>query len=989
MTMKTTRNRLMATTMIGSAMALTLSAAPAFAQDAPAVEEIVVTGSRIQSPGVKSASPIVSIGAEELKFQASPEMEKVIRNLPISVPSDGENVNNGTAGASTVNLRGLGAQRNLIMMDGHRITPYDVSGIVDVSNIPTALIERVDVITGGASAVYGSDAISGAINFITKKNFEGIEFEASHSKTGENDGATYASALTMGTNMADGRGNVVMSLNYSKREGVLLSARPFGILGIVTADGTNLGAAAPEAPPAGCGGPNTAVAGGSTTTIPTRISIAGGPALGQFRADGSIGANCSVFNFNPFNYYQTPQERFGGTAIGHFDINEHVQAYANVMFSKTNVRQQVAPSGIFGSSYFVPLANPFLSASALSTILDTANADLTSGDPLIVDGTNWRDLNTNGVVDAADDLKLSIRRRTLEIGPRSTTYDNSSYQMQFGLRGQAFDGWNWDASFQRGESTRIQTSAGYTNVANFELALDAVSATACRSGGSCVPVNVFGGYGSITPAMAAYVGASALLKSNYVQTIATASIGGPVKAIQSPWATAPLAISIGTEYREETGSTTPDECLKLAPVSCLGGAGGNTLPISGGFSVKEIFGEAILPIANDLMLAKSLNLELGYRYSDYDPSGVNRTWKAGFNWQPVDSLLIRVMRQRAARAPNVGELGAPTVTSLSNAIMDPCSIENADGLVGNTVLIDRCVATGMRSSQVGAVQDIVSGQINAFSGTDLAHLPTPETADTTTIGFVWTPTFIPAVTRPYLSVDYYKIDIQHTIGSFSAQEILDSCYGSGDTAACSKIIRVDGDLASDGSGIQMFTTNLDYQKAAGIEIGSGFGLGLDTFGLDPKWGTLSVGLTANYYLTNESRSATTVPVIDCLGYYGTSCGNPVHELRWVQRTTWKVSNLELSYLWRHQSKTNIERVQLDATYAPFQSIDAYDYVDLAANYSFNDAVRVSASVRNVFDKNPPIVGAEAGTTASNSGNTFPSNFDTLGRVYTVGLNLRF
>ena len=249
-----TRNRLLATTIIcGTAFA----ALPVMAQEAAGpIEEIVVTGSRIAVPGIKSASPIVSVGAEELKMQATPEIGKVLRNLPISVPGDGENVNNGTAGVSTVNLRGLGAQRNLILLNGHRMTPYNVDGRVDVSNVPTSLIDRIDVVTGGASAVYGSDAISGAINFITKRNFEGVEFNTGYAVTGENDGQTYNADLTLGTNMADGRGNATIFMNYSKRDGVQLGARPVGVLGVVTEDGSILGASTPPAPPA-CRWPST------------------------------------------------------------------------------------------------------------------------------------------------------------------------------------------------------------------------------------------------------------------------------------------------------------------------------------------------------------------------------------------------------------------------------------------------------------------------------------------------------------------------------------------------------------------------------------------------------------------------------------------------------------------------------------------------------------------------------------------------------------
>src|SRR3990167_1393015 len=213
------RERLLASSMICGVAMAAFSATAAYAQEE--VQEVVVTGSRIQVPGLQSASPITTVGADEIRLQQASEVEQVIRFLPASVPGDNPARNNGTAGVSTINLRGLGPQRNLIMMDGKRITPYDVNGRVDVSVIPTAMLERVDVITGGASAVYGSDAISGMINFILKKDFEGVEFDAGHSLTGDGDAKTYRAALTVGANVADGRGNVVMNLGYSKREPLL------------------------------------------------------------------------------------------------------------------------------------------------------------------------------------------------------------------------------------------------------------------------------------------------------------------------------------------------------------------------------------------------------------------------------------------------------------------------------------------------------------------------------------------------------------------------------------------------------------------------------------------------------------------------------------------------------------------------------------------------------------------------------------------------
>lgn len=989
--------------MIGGFAALAF-AAPAVAQTAAPqaqLDEIVVTGSRITVPGLTSASPITTVGSEEIALQQTAEVEQIIRNLPISQPGDGDNVNNGTAGVSTINLRGLGSQRNLVLINGQRVTPYNINGTVDVSGIPTAFLERVDIITGGASAVYGSDAISGAINFVLKRNFEGVEFESGYSATGDNDGQEYRANLSMGANVAEGRGNVALNLNYNKREGVQLGARPLGLLGIVTADGSgysnflNNQLPTPPADPL-CQATGAVAAGGSTTTIPTRTQITGiGTTASQYRNDGSLGANCSVFNFNPFNYYQTPLERFGGLAIGSYEINDHAEVYGRMSFTSTSVRQQIAPSGIFGNSYFIPLANPYITSSARSTILSQANAARLAGTlhavtPVPIAGQNqqWRDLNSNGVVDSPDDLSMVIRRRTLELGERSTTYNNDYYQMVVGMRGEAWDGWNYDITLQRGESDRSNISAGYTNVANFANAINAVSTTACRTGGSaCVPVNVFGGLGSITPAMAGYIGAVGIERQNYVQQMATATIGGTVDWFRSPFASTSAALNVGIEYREETASTNPDECLKLAPASCLGGAGGNTLPVSGGYSVGEVFGEALIPLIQDMPGVNSLVLEVGLRYSDYDPSGGSSTYKVGLTWEPTDDLRFRIMKQRAARAPNVGELAAPQVSGLRNANYDPCSLGAPAGSITAAVRA-LCISTGMTNAQVGTVQDIVSGQIATFEGTDLTRLPDIETADTLTFGLVWTPSFLPeSILRPTLSLDYYDIKIDDYIGAYSSQEVLDACYLGGQVAQCAKIRRVNGDLASPAAGVERYTTNLHYLQAEGVELGASAGYDLGVMFGQPS--ELSFGFNLNYYMANESQSDASLDVIDCLGYYGTDCGNPTPEYRFNQRGTWAIGPLQLSYMWRYLGESSIEPDQAAGTFAAFRQIAAYDYVDLSATYDINDSTRLTVGVENVGNGAPPVLGNEAADTGSNGGNTLPSYYETLGRVYSVSLNMRF
>jgi iron complex outermembrane recepter protein len=984
----TTRGLMLATTII-SGMAF---AAPAFAQTAPtpaaapaAADIVVVTGTRITAPGVQSASPITSIGGADLQLTQVAEPEKLLRSLPSTIPGDGENVNNGTAGVTSINMRGLGARRNLVLMDGKRMTPYNINGIVDVSSIPQAMLERIDILTGGASTVYGSDAMSGVINFVLKKDFEGVEVDLKRTITGDNDGQIVTASAAIGANLDDGRGNVALSMNWTKRDPVTLAARAFGIVNVDSDDGPPASGLA--AAPANCSGPNAIASGGSSTTIPARVSYMGGN--GQFREDGTFGANCSTFNFNPYNYYQTPQERYSTTAIARYDINDHVEAYARATFAATNIRQQIAPSGVFGNLFFVPLNNPYLPAAARATII--AQAEAFRANPLNSTAGRWNDLNRNGVVDAADELQISIRRRTVELGERSTTFDNNTFQVVAGLKGDLgtfLPEWTWDASVQMGQADRTNVSAGYTNVTNIQNALRATNTTTCLNGdATCVPINLFGPFGSITPAQAAYSSGTALEQQNYTQSVAGATVGGPVYGLKSPAADSPVSVVFGYEYRNETGKTTPDECLKVAPTSCLGGAGGNTLPVAGGFTVNEVFTEVGVPLVSGKPLFESLSLELGYRVANYSVTGQNTTWKAGVDWALTDQFRFRAMQQKAARAPNVGELFAPFTTGLQNSGLDPCS--SAQPLAGRTTALRAiCQSTGQSAGAVWNVQNIVVGQVGTFEGSDPTRPPAPEEADTTTIGFVWRPSFGGFFKNSSVTLDYYDIKVNKYIGLGQPQEVLDGCYIDNKAEFCSLIVRINGDLATPGSGIRLLTTNLDYRQATGFELGISTKFDLESLGFDSKWGSISISYNANLYTKNESRTNPTSDVIDCNGFYGTSC-DPVHKYRSTQRTTWSVGDFQLSYNWRHSSAIQAELAEAPDRFPAFRQIKAYDYIDLSGSWDFSSVISFTASVTNATDKAPPIVGNTIGTTAYNSGNTFPSNFDVLGRVYGVGVNVKF
>ncbi len=961
-----------------------------------ALEEVVVTGSRIARPGAVSTSPIFTLDSEEISFQQEPELERVLRDLPSTIPGDGQNVNNGTDGAATVDLRALGPQRNLVLMNGRRITPFNYKGRVDTSIIPTALIERVDIITGGASAVYGSDAIAGAVNVILKDDFRGVVLDISHNETFDEDGDVDKITLTLGSDLDDGKGNVVFALSWSERQPLLLGERDLGNAAINTATGTGVGeflrgesGITPTVE--GCTGPSVVdiTASGSTTAIPTRLAIASAGSVGQFLNDRSVytGNNrggCSKFNFNPFNYYRTPNEKYNVFFSGNYEINEYLDVYANVEYSNVTVRAQIAPSGTFGATFDVPLANPFISDSALTEILEVANNAIIEG-TLSPGGAgdNWHDVNGNGVVDLDDYLKLRLQRRTVELGPRSENYDLNHYMIVLGARGDIGWDWEYDLYYQYGESNLATIRDGYTNLTNIQNALDTTDTESCTgqaSGdASCVPLDLFGGLGTITSRMAGYITAVAQQRHGYEQRIFNATFNGPVNVAQLPWALSPLLLSVGYEDRREEASLDPDECLKLAPASCQGGAGGNILPISGGVEVQEFILEGYLPIVDNAPFARSLGLEIGWRRSDYDLIGAVNTWKLGLNWQPIDQLLVRVMQQQAIRAPNVEELFAPVTTGLDNATIDPCSKANDEI---SATLRQLCIDTGMLPAQVGRVEDIVSNQISILQGADPNSTPFEETADTFTLGVVWTPSFslIPDLT---LSLDYYDIDISDTIGEFSAQEILDGCYEAGRSADCARIMRVDGSFAGPSAGVLLYTTNLAWDRVSGIELGYSFGFDL----AGGQYGRLDFSGSMNYYLENETLSSSTSDVIDCNGFYGTTC-DPTAQFRWVQRASWSRDGLTVSLNLRHLSAVDIEPSEAEEVYSEFQSINAYNYLDLYVSFrTWDERINVSLGIDNLLDEEPPIVGDGAGDTSSNSGGTFPSNYDVIGAAYTIGFKM--
>ncbi|WP_405219780.1 TonB-dependent receptor domain-containing protein [Lentisalinibacter sediminis] len=1002
------------------------------------IEEVVVTGTRIQDTNVIAASPVTTIGAEEIALKQTPNIERVLRDLPITIPGDGENVNNGTAGQATLDLRGLGPERMLILINGKRLTPYDINGIVTTDVIPVNMLERVDIVTGGASAVYGSDAMSGAVNFVLRDDFQGVEIDVGYSDmnssaevNGGGEHTTWVNAL-FGINFDDDRGNITIGGGRTKRGAVLLGEREYGLFGVSSTTGSGLGSPPPEPDPACSGNTSFTTAHssgvGSTTAIPGTLNLRSGNSY-QFRDDGSlIQGECARFNFNPFNYYQTPQDRVNATTIASYEVSDDVELYAQAIFSSNESAFQIAPSGTFGQAFTIPVMNPFLNDAARQTIIGDLNAgastfvtdtttrineiqglpnpsqddldelaalqDALANDPLGFSQVGIQDINGDGVFDEEDAFTSTARRRTLELGPRTGIFDTDFFQYAIGARGNLpgdYDNWNFDVSYQRGVSDFVETRDGFTNLTNLAAGINTVdpdqciSATGVVTAAPCTPINVFGPVGSITDAQREsgyFIAIASDIRKSELE-IVSAQIDGVIDQMRLPWADEGVALAFGVDFMSYSAFSSPDECLKLAPASCQGGAGGNRLPIAGEYNSDEFFVETILPLVQGRDFVESLSLELGFRYSDYDIQGSTESWKAGMSWEVTPGLRFRVMEQQAVRVPNIGELFSPVTTALDNATLDPCSIGNPNPPQPGTELFQRCVSTGMLPSQVGTVPDIISGQVNVFAGTDPNNLPEPEEARTTTVGLVWQPEFDFLNAATTISLDWYDIQINDYIDQPTGQESLDLCYVLGDPATCSGIVRIGGALGESGTGTPTFFTNFVEFAAEGIDLNitsNGYDIG--------RYGTLGFSWTAHRYLTNEFQTTAASPVVDCKGRYGTSC-DPVPEFRSVFRTSWALDAFDGSLLWRHIGSMDAQPNEAPTLFQDFRSVDSQNYFDVTFGYTFRDNIRVSALVTNITDEDPPILGNNTGSTSFNSGNTFPSLYDTMGRTYTLGLKVSF
>jgi iron complex outermembrane receptor protein len=1006
--MKNTKfmGRFLSSTMIAG---LAITAAPALAQDADvtsddsAAEEqstIVVTGSRLNvNPNLEGAAPILSVTSEQIQSRGTTRIEDLTNQLPQVFAGQAGEVSNGASGTSTLNLRGLGAERTLVLIDGRRL-PYGSSlfAPVNLDLVPTQLVERVDILTGGASAVYGSDAVGGVANFVLKRDYEGFELDvqggfqqngnaqdffqnvlgaANISGPGSVvDGEEYSITGLLGTNTADGRGNVTIFANYEKRNAVTQNNRSFSActIGESSNPTTSFGGA-------GCvGSGNFRLFGGN-----------GPSGLAFQQEDGTIvdyvGGPAQTYNFGARNYFQRPSERFTLYGKGQYEIADNLEVFADISYTDNISDAQIAESASFGiGAYSINCDNPY--------IQNTPGLNLATD----VFGCSAQDILDGTIVDG-----VTASHRNVEGGPRNSRLENSTFRIVSGLRGDFADGvWAYEIFGQYAETSDTSISTNDFVIANLEQAFLAVddgngNVVCIDPTGGCVPYNPFQRLGTdsaITSDQTDFIQGVGIVVGETSQRVYGANIQGDLGeyGVSSPWAEDGVGLLVGVENRTDKLESIPDE-ISQVPGGGFTGVGGATLPVKGSVDVFELYAELQIPIIQDMPGFNELTLAGQYRYSDYTAKGNNTTndfttdaFGVQLTWSPVEDVTLRGQFQRAVRAPNVIELYTGQDTGLPNlnsAGVNANGIQLFDPCASNAPLLplDICARTGVTAAQYGNILDVISGQTQAITGGN-PNLR-PESSDTWTAGVVFTPSFAPGLS---ISIDYFDITVEDFISAgVAAQTTLNNCLETGDAAFCDLITRAaSGTLAATGQPGQGFlqtniniaelnTSGFDAQVLYSVDIGN--------------LGSLSFDYAGTLLDTNDYIPFPGGDPIDCAGFLDNGCIQPVNpKYRHRLLTTWQtpVEGLDTTITWRYFSGTDNEAV--DANPQIDDRFPSINYVDFSFFYQLNDTVSLRGGVLNALNQQPP-VSTSSGPPLGN-GNVFPTIYDT-GRSFFGGVNFKF
>lgn len=924
---------------------------------------IVVTGSRLVRSDLSAPSPIAVVGQDDIALSGNVTLENTLNEFPQLASGNTSSVNNGGgSGVLTANLRGLGSTRTLVLVNGRRFIPANADGSVDLATIPDALIERVEVITGGASAVYGSDAIAGAVNFILKDDFEGFQTSYQYGQTFRDDGASHKIDATFGADIGGGRGNVTLSASYTNRDEIFQIDRDFAQVPLDTVNG--------ELVPGGSGSiPGTRVplsesqresligvdlAPGGTCTAVTGI---------RFGENGAVRPYCQpedAYNYAANNFLLRPLERTQISGIAHYEIAEGLEVYAEAFFINSRNEFKQAPDS------FTPLTP----GAPSSTLLVPNYASSASLSPTVrqffTDNAHIFDPDGDGTA-----AVVGAGRRADELGTRDYAYERSSYNLTGGLRGD-FDmigsNWRWDVFFQYQRNRTDTRIEGQISQTRLSLGLDSIvnddGEVVCRVQTlGCVPVSIFG-LDTISPEAGVYLTPTRAHNESFERRVAGASLSGA--PIELP--AGPVAIAVGTEYRTEIYDFNPsalDLGNEYGPVSLE--------PVNGQYDLMEVFGEIRIPILSDMAFADMLALEAAARYGDYSSVGSVFTWKVGAEYAPVDWVRFRTAYNRAIRAPTLNELYSPITRGFSSG-SDPCEASRNP----TPAQQDLCVAQGIPRADLPAFTQATLGfNVDSGGNPNLQE----EKSETFTVGAVISPPFLDGFN---LTVDYFQIKVDDAIVSINANQTLDDCFTNLDinSATCRAIQRLpSGQVDFVSTQLQ----NIGSLKVEGVDVQADYRFDLPTFFELGGRATLSLQGVASWLFERSTQVLVGQDPRDCAGRIGGGCTGTG-----VFATPDFKLNLAATYnsgplSFRLQGRMIGDLTLYPDTVAAVDGAPAEWYVDATTTFNVTEEFEFFAGIDNLFDNQPPILG----TAIAGDANTDPSLYDVVGRRFFLGGRLNF
>ncbi|KPF61978.1 TonB-dependent receptor domain-containing protein [Porphyrobacter sp. AAP60] len=985
-----------ASLLAGTIMAGAVIASPAYAQDAGAEVAaetrednfIVVTGSRIQQRNVETAAPVAVVGAEEFSLSGAVNVENVLNTLPQVIPGTTAFSNNPGTGAVTLNLRGLGSTRTLVLVNGRRWVSFDTNQVVDLNTIPSFLLESVDVVTGGASAVYGSDALGGVVNFKLKK-VEGLEMGGQYSLTERGDGARYQLYGAIGTSFDDGRGSATVYGEYFNRESVFQGDRGFSAVALGgETQGAQLQAFGSGALPVAriLAPANVAIVAnpGTFADNPQNFAnLATGSVLrdGLFRAPGTATPTAGdTYNYAPVNYLQIPQERylFGGYAD--YEFTDGHRAYTEVTYVNNRVAQELAATPITGTTNVnIAAVSQFLDPAALAAF-NQLDANQQAADAQRV-ANGLPALFTPGVI------RANVLRRTTETGPRNSLDERNAFRVLAGVTGAITDNINYDAYYSYARTRNANVQSGNISRSAFNRGLD----------GTDPAINIFGP-DTLTPEMVQQISIQAQNGDISTVEVAAASINGFLGNLG--FGGDDIGFAVGTEYRRVAAQFIPDTALSSGDV--VGFNAGEAT--EGAYNVKELFAEVIVPII-ETESGLSLTVNGAARYSDYSLENVGGVWTyaGGVQFRPFEDVMFRGQYQRAVRAPNVQELFGGQAIGFPGAV-DPCA--SADFIAANPGAAATCIATGVPAGNIGGGQAVqLNAQIPALFGgnPDLGE----ETSTSWTAGVVLQPSFLSGLT---ITADYYNIEVEDfiTIAGGGLQGLLNLCYGTAqdvNSPLCQPFVGIrDADGRIDvGNPPLIGGINAANLATSGVDLQVNY-RGSLPFSLLTDTGSSRFDLNFNGTWTDKYDFTPVVglPDVDeCAGRFGGNCGQPISSFKWASRLTMIDGPLTTSVRWRHLSA--VDDADDDTNFADFNGIErigAYDLFDLTFAFEATENVTFSIGVNNIFDTLPgtPTFNGVTVTNRPNSlllgdnqeqGNTYPSVYDVLGRDFFASVAFSF